>query len=200
MRILIVNDSLEPRTLSVVRLCRELARFLAREGNEVALLGTVRRRSEAGERRSCAASGPRSSTSTTSTPTSRSRLLRPPAVAERGCCSPPMTSCCSGAASSTATMPPPPAKRWRPEGSATGAAGVRWPPPSACVGSRARNLLVRGLGGDLPVPARALVPVVADLGGPGARGRGVEACPGAAARLSGALLRRAVQLSGFLRP
>ncbi len=51
MRVLIVNDGLEHRHLSVPRLARQLALFLAAAGDEVALLGTVRRRAEAGERR-----------------------------------------------------------------------------------------------------------------------------------------------------
>ena len=51
MRVLIVNDDLEHRFLSVPRLARQLALFLAAAGDEVALLGTVRRRTDAGEAR-----------------------------------------------------------------------------------------------------------------------------------------------------
>ncbi len=51
MRVLIVNDGLEHRFLSVPRLAWQLARFLAAAGDEVALLGTVRRPADAGEAR-----------------------------------------------------------------------------------------------------------------------------------------------------
>jgi len=50
MRILIVNDHLDPDHLSVARLSRQQASFLAGEGHAVALLGTVRQRDQAGER------------------------------------------------------------------------------------------------------------------------------------------------------
>jgi glycosyltransferase involved in cell wall biosynthesis len=51
MRILVVNDGLEHGSLSVPRLAYQLARHLLLKGHDVALLGTVRNRSEQGEGR-----------------------------------------------------------------------------------------------------------------------------------------------------